>query len=114
MSFQSTNSFFIKFQPKTDSIQNTKKTLFSKSLELVLSNKIGHVTDSAFRSITLRKWNSKFKYLNKEDFKVALKSTKNISKHHPSNFQKKVILALNSKIEEVKTNFNIILSKENV
>jgi hypothetical protein len=35
-------------------------------------------------------------------------------RQHPSNFQKKVILALNSKIEEVKTNFNIILSKENV
>jgi len=108
------NSFFINFQPKTDSIQNTKKTLFSKSLELVLSNKIGHVTDSAFRSITLRKWNSKFKYLNKEDFKVALKSTKNISKHHPSNFQKKVISALNKKLEEVQIEFKIELHKENV
>ena len=52
--------------------------------------------------------------MNSDDFNIALKSTKNISKHHPSNFQKKVILSLNSKIEEVQTNFNIVLQKEYV
>lgn len=80
----------------------------------MLNNKIGRVFNVLFKKITIQKWNAKFKSLHKDDFNIALKSTDCISKHHPSNFQKKVILALNSKIEEVETNFNIILSKENV
>jgi predicted nucleotidyltransferase len=94
-------NYFSKFETNLDTISNTKKPFISKSIVLI-------------KKITLKKWKSKFNLLNNEDFNIALKSTQNISKHHPSNFQKKVILALNSKIEEVKTNFNIILSKENV
>jgi len=80
----------------------------------LFENKIGQFVDSTLKKVTLKKWKSKFDFLNIEDFDVALKTTQNISKHHPSNFQKKVIVALNSKIEEVANNFNIILSKENV
>ena len=54
----------------------------------------------------------KFDYLSEEDFKIALKSTNNISKHHPSNFQKKVILSLNSKLEEVQMKYNLVLQRE--
>ncbi len=108
------NSFFFKFQPETDNIEDTKKSLFVKSIEYIFSNKIGSELDSTFKTITLKKWNSKFHYLNKEDFKVALKSTNNISKHHPSNFQKKVINALNEKVEEVQQKFQIELPKEYV
>ena len=52
--------------------------------------------------------------LSKEEFEIALKTTTNISKHHPSNFQKKVISALNEKIEKVQKEFKIELSKEYV
>jgi hypothetical protein len=52
--------------------------------------------------------------MEKTDFDVAMKSTKNISKHHPSNFQKKVIQALNNKLEEVEQKFNIKIVKEHV
>lgn len=43
-----------------------------------------------------------------------MKSTNEISKHHPSNFQKKVIIALNEKFEEVQKKFNIEIVKEYV
>ena len=49
-----------------------------------------------------------------EDFKVALKSNSDVSKHHPLNFQKKVIAALNEKYEEISRNHNIELPKEYV
>lgn len=49
-----------------------------------------------------------------DDFSVALKSTKHISKHHPLNFQKKVISSLNEKYAEIKKNHNIELQKEYV
>jgi predicted nucleotidyltransferase len=108
------NDYFLKFEPQINTIQNTPKPVFSRGLETIFDTKIGTLTDAAFKAITLRKWKSKFHRMNEEDFKIALKSTKNISKHHPSNFQKKVILSLNSKLEEVNRNFNIDLPKEYV
>lgn len=107
-------NYFSKFKTNLDTISNTKKPFISKSIEFIFNTGLGEITDNLFKKITIRKWKSKFIFLSIEDFNIALKSTQNISKHHPSNFQKKVILALNSKIEEVETNFNIILSKENV
>jgi predicted nucleotidyltransferase len=107
-------NYFSKFETNLDTISNTKKPFISKSIEFIFNTGLGEITDNLFKKITIRKWKSKFNFLSIEDFNIALKSTQNISKHHPSNFQKKVILALNSKIEEVETNFNIILSKENV
>ena len=104
--------YFSKFEADISTIQNTGKPAFTKAIEFALDNPIGGFADALFKKITFRKWKSKFRFMKEEDFKIALKSTKNISKHHPSHFQKKVILALNSKIEEVRSNFNIILPEE--
>ena len=108
------NDYFKQFNPNLSQTLENSSSIISTIIEFMLNNKIGQVFNVLFKKITIQKWNVKFKSLHKDDFNIALKSTDSISKHHPSNFQKKVILALNSKIEEVKTNFNIILSKENV
>lgn len=107
-------SYFSKFEVNLKSVPNIKKAFIPFCIESILNNKIGFYIDIGFKKITLKKWKSKFKFLNTEDFNIALKSTQNISKHHPSNFQKKVIEALNTKIEEVATNFNIVLPREHV
>lgn len=107
-------SYFSKFNPDLSSVLNIKKPAITKAIEFIFDNRIGNIIDAAFKTITLKKWNSKFHSMNEDDFKIALKSTKNISKHHPSNFQKKVILSLNLKLEEVQNNYNIVLQKENV
>ena len=107
-------TYFNKFNSNLDSIQNVRKSHLILVFEELLNNKLGDAIDYFFRSITLRKWKAKFDYLSQEDFEIALKSTKNISKHHPSNFQKKVILSLNAKLEEVRLKFNLVLQKEHV
>jgi predicted nucleotidyltransferase len=107
-------SYFNKFNTNLDSISNVKKSYLTLVFEELLYNKLGDAIDYFFRSITLRKWKAKFDYLSQEDFEIALKSTKNISKHHPSNFQKKVILSLNAKLEEVQHRYNIAIQKEHV
>ncbi len=106
--------YFSKFDPDISEVKTVKKSLFSKFLEFIFSNQIGNSIDLFFKSITIKKWNSKFNYLKKEDFKVAMKSTNEISKHHPLNFQKKVIIALNEKFDEVQRKFNIEIVKEYV
>jgi len=108
------NDYFSNFEPNTETVNSSDKTYFTAFLEFLMNNKVGNGVDSLFKTLTLKKWNSKFHYLNEDDFKIALKSTKNISKHHPSNFQKKVITALNEKVEEVQIKFKIELAKEYV
>lgn len=108
------NSYFSKFEPQIDGVVDTPKPGFSKLIEIVFDTRLGTLTDAVFRTITLNKWKSKFHHMNEEDFKIALKTTKNISKHHPSNFQKKVILSLNTKLEEVQSKYNVVLQRENV
>ena len=107
-------TYFSKFEPQIQTIKDVPKPIFSRFFEFVFDTKIGLLTDAIFKTITLKKWKSKFHYMNNEDFKIALKTTKNVSKHHPSNFQKKVILSLNTKLEEVQTKYNVVLQREHV
>lgn len=108
------NNYFSKFEPQLDNLPDTPKPAFSRIVEIIFNTKIGAFTDAVFKTITLKKWKSKFHYMNDEDFNIALKTTKNISKHHPSNFQKKVILSLNTKLEEVQSKYNVVLQREHV
>ncbi|WP_284653702.1 nucleotidyltransferase domain-containing protein [Flavobacterium terrisoli] len=108
------NDYFKKFSPDLSLVPNFEKPLATKSIEFIFGNHVGEFIDNGFKKITLSKWKAKFRMMTEEDFKIALKSTKNVSKHHPSHFQKKVILDLNNKIEEVSHNFNINLAKEHV
>lgn len=108
------NNYFNRFQPVLDQVPTIRKPIWSSGLEVLLNNILGSTLDYLFRSLTLFRWHAKFDYLADEDFRVALKSTQNVSKHHPSNFQKKVILSLNAKLEEVRLKFNLVLQKEHV
>ena len=96
----------------TSSIIEVNKNLGSKSMQLILNNNIGSSLDRLFQKITLNKWSAKFGYLKKEEFDISMKSTKNISKHHPQNFQKKVIDLLNENYKKVKIKYNIELPQE--
>jgi hypothetical protein len=108
------NNFFPNFEHQTNSTLTTFKPWFSKMIELIFNSKIGMLLDRLLKSFTLKKWNSKFHYLSSDEFKIALKTSNNISKHHPSNFQKRVIDSLNIKIEEVKLKYQIEIPKEDV
>lgn len=107
-------NYFKNFETNIFNLPEIKKNLIVSNLEYALNGKFGDTMDYFFRRVTLKKWQMKFDYLSDEDFKIALKSTKNISKHHPSNFQKKVILSLNERLSEVQQKFNISIAKEHV
>ena len=89
-----------------------KKPFFTKFIERVLNTKIGNWLDSFFLKITYKKWKIKFNKLEEKQFNIALKSTKNVSKHHPLNFQRRVIERLNDKYDELEEKHNIHLTKE--
>lgn len=105
---------FGEFKPPLDTTPEIKKPSVIKFTERILTTWSGNLLDSCFKTVTVSFWKMKFKEMAHDDFKIALKSTKNISKHHPLNFQKKVIATLNQKYEEIQKNHNIELQKEYV
>ena len=90
-----------------------KKPTVTKITEYFLDSKIGDWLDATFLRITYHKWKIKFNHLEERQFNVAMKSTKNISKHHPLNFQRKVIDRLNNRYDELREKHNIHIAKEN-
>ncbi|RZJ31441.1 MAG: nucleotidyltransferase domain-containing protein [Flavobacterium sp.] len=106
------SNIFGPFSPDLESVPNIKKPIFSKALEATFDNRLGNMLDDGFKKFTLGFWRLKFRKMDNADFSVALKSTKNVSKHHPANFQKRVILSLNEKYEELHRKHNIELPKE--
>ena len=92
-----------------------KKPVWSLLLEGFFNlSFIGHTFETFFKKITLKKWEAKFKKMHPKDFEIALKSTDDVSKHHPRHFQKRVINLLNEKYETANTTFNLNLTKEDV
>ena len=90
------NNTWIKeyYTQPTDKAFETKdveKSVFQKISEPILDTKLGDVIDDFFMNITLKRWKIKFHNMNEEDFKIALNTTKRVSKHHPSHFQKRVL-----------------------
>ena len=90
-----------------------KKPTVTKITEYFLDSKMGDWLDTVFLRITYHKWKIKFNHLEERQFNVAMKSTKNISKHHPLNFQHKVIDRLNTRYDELREKHNIHITKEN-
>lgn len=81
------NITFPVFQPaKTDKIN-----VFRRFIETCLGNKFGDYLDKKSLEFTLAYWSNKFQNFDKQAFKLAFKSRSYISKHHPGNFQEKVL-----------------------
>lgn len=96
---------------------NKRKVPFSrlsKMIEFLLSGQLGDILDQFCMYATIKKWKSKFGHMDKDQFQIALKSTKNISKHHPRNFQKKIIDALNEKISDVNEQYKMKIAHEDI
>jgi hypothetical protein len=78
-------------------------------LEKVLNTRLGDWLDAFFMKRTLNRWNVKFEGMATEDFKIALKSRRNVSKHHPRLFQQKVIQAFTERVEAFERKHKVAL-----
>ena len=116
--FYKNNTWAFQFMPNVtatqalDNLAEISKPVGTRLIEKILNTKLGDVLDTLFLRITYKKWKVKFNAMDKRHFDIALKSTPNVSKHHPSNFQKKVIERLNKKYQDYQNNHHIDLPKE--
>lgn len=94
------DAFYPNFEAKPVLFEAENSSGIKRLSEIIFSNKIGSLLDDFCQKLTTSFWKMKFNKMSLEDFKVALKSSKHVSKHHPLYFQKKVLTALAKNISE--------------
>ncbi|WP_430410375.1 nucleotidyltransferase domain-containing protein [Kordia sp.] len=97
---------------KISTIRDTEKSGLSKMIQTIFKGSFGARTDQFLQKVTLKKWIKKFNHLAKEDFDIAMKSTRHVSKHHPQNYQNKVITRLSERYNEVIEQYNLKYPEE--
>ncbi len=76
---------------KKVNVPNLNESGIKKLSEKLLGSSLGDFADKQLFKLTLSIWQKKFKHFNKTDFDLNMRSRKNVSKHHPSGFQQKVL-----------------------
>ncbi|MFZ4796090.1 MAG: nucleotidyltransferase domain-containing protein [Bacteroidia bacterium] len=92
-------------------IQIVHKNTFIKTIsEKLLDSKLGEKLDGLFMKLTIKKWKQKFNYMRKEQFELAMRSRKYVSKHHPQSFQEKVLNKITEKVNEFENRHQVKLT----
>lgn len=100
--------FYPNFPKQKIQHHGTKNSsVLEKLLESVLGNTFLMKVEVFFMKLTIKRWKKKFTTFDKVEFDLALKSTTNVSKHHPQNFQNKVINSFNKKLINLEKLYNI-------
>lgn len=94
----------------TDTVLPEKKGLFKSSLEKILGANFGDKLDDYFMKMFEKYNRKKYNKYELEEFKLAFKSSKKESKHHPNFFQKKVLTTFENKIKTLENNLQISLN----
>lgn len=84
----------------TSTTNQRKKTWLGQSLEKILSGSFGDRLDAAFMKRTLKRWQNKFHHLSDEEMELLMRTNRRVSKHHPSDFQTKVLNRYQEKLDQ--------------
>lgn len=116
--FQRTNQWVNSYypgQPFSPVILPEKnKPLLSRLISGILKGNLGEWADKRCLNITFRRWKKKFSYFQTEKFDLTLKTRRYISKHHPSDFQTKVLNRHRELIREYQTQMKDQLQREGI
>lgn len=94
---------------ETDKVLDRKDGIVKIFLEKILSKNIGDKIDD-FAMAVFDKFNrTKYKNYDSEEFKIAFKSSKKESKHHPKFFQRRVLEEFNRKLELLEDRLKVSL-----
>lgn len=107
-------NYFPNYRRTDKTISTIKKPLWSKALTTILKGRFGEWMDGKMMKVTLRRWNKKFGDFNKDKFDLTMKSRKYVSKHHPNDFQNKVLNMHQELIEKYRSIYNEQLRKHQI
>ena len=104
-SFSASNSWAFAIFPKAKIkyFNGGKRTeIPKKMIEWLLNGRMGNKMDSFFMRISLNRWKKKYGHMVNADFEIAFKTRTYVSKHHPNNFQQKVLNRFESRYNAVQ------------
>jgi hypothetical protein len=92
--------------PFVPAFPRSPKTAFVKRLLEIVIYPFTNVLDKFFMRISLRRWMKLYgKSYSKEDFDIAFKTKRYVSKNHPNFYQKKVVEQFRCKLAEFENRF---------
>lgn len=80
-----------------------------RNIEKMLSKNFGEWLDEKFLRLTLMRWKKKFPHLSNLEFDLDFRSKKNVSKHHPQGFQRKVVVEIEKRKEMILEQHGILV-----
>lgn len=99
-------TFFPNFPLKSAELTPPYHKSWLQSLgEFCLDNRLGDWLDEWCMKKTIAHRQNKFAHFQKKDFEVALRAKKDVAKHHPNHFQKRVYDSMTKKIAEFEEKF---------
>ena len=115
-SFYAVNDWAQQYFPNAPmrSIEKTipvKKSYIQDAIESLLNGKRGDRIDLYCMRTTLGHWQKKFRNFDPDKFENALKSRSYVSKHHPQDFQTKVLTAYAERIQAFEANQQVELER---
>jgi hypothetical protein len=95
------NTFFTGSFNANKEVEELQSSKLKSFFENFLNGSFGNQLDDYFMEVTLKRWVKKFGNMAPEEFEIALKTSKKVSKHHPSNFQKTVLKSYEERMEKL-------------
>lgn len=96
-----TQDFFPNFKHPLDMSFNTSKRKTKKGVEIIFGNKWGDGLDLWLMKFTFKRWQKKFSHFKNNKFELTMRTNRGVSKHHPQDFQNKVLNGLDERIMRI-------------
>lgn len=94
--------------------QTINKPPFSRILQGILSGGLGNWADKRAMRVTFRRWKRKFGDFAQDKFDLTMKTRRYVSKHHPNDFQNKVLQRYNELKAQFKETHSDALKKHGI
>ncbi len=110
--FRKTNRWTGDFYPN---LHNEKRAVpldffehgFRNLLEYLFKGSFGEMLDEWCFRTTIRYWKKKFRDFDESVFDMELRSKKNVSKHHPQGFQRKILTMYENRLNQIEHTYGI-------
>lgn len=97
-----TKNYFPQFKHPLSLSYHPSEKKKRKGMEVLFRPNFANQLDLWLMKMTFKRWQKKFSHFSNHKFELTMRTNRGISKHHPQDFQNKVLNELNKKIAKLK------------
>ncbi|NOQ71741.1 MAG: hypothetical protein GQ574_07065 [Crocinitomix sp.] len=99
-----TSKFINEFERFIDVKEVKGKSWIGRFIQFTFKGKMGDRFDLYLMKFTYKKWEKKFKHFDAAKFNLTMRSNRGVSKHHPRDFQNRVLKEYAQRMEQFESN----------